>query len=168
MDKQGALEAMSDRLDSIKAQLNYINNDLLTLTDTRPDPKAADTRQLFYIDQVAFTLKLAVPMLDTIQTDMEEMSHRLTLVALTDTQEATDHQPVAVTEGSKMTMDKDQALHDVMELLHEIRNTDPERRYFERITTDKGRRVYEVSPLEHAQSMAESAEDLLGDAFDLD
>jgi hypothetical protein len=55
-----------------------------------------------------------------------------------------------------------------MELLHEIRNTDPEQRYLESITTVKGRRAYEVSPLEHAQSMAESAEDLLGDAFDLD
>lgn len=65
-------------------------------------------------------------------------------------------------------MDKDQALHDAMELLHEIRNTDPKRRYFESITTAKGRRVYEVSPLEHAQSMAESVEDLLGDAFNLD
>lgn len=79
---QEELEAMSDRLDSIKAQLNYINNDLLTLTDTRPDPKAADTRQLFYIDQVAFTLKLAVPMLDTIQTDIQAMSHRLTLLVI--------------------------------------------------------------------------------------
>lgn len=168
MDKQGALEAMSDRLDSMQARLNYINNNLTTLTDERPDRTASDTEQLYYIDGVALMLKQAVPMIALMQTDMEEMSHRLTLVALTDTQEATDHQPVAVTEGSKMTMDKDQALHDVMELLHEIRNTDPERRYFERITTDKGRRVYEVSPLEHAQSMAESAEDLLGDAFDLD
>lgn len=168
MDKQGALEAMSDRLDSMQAQLNYINNDLSTLTDERPDRTASDTEQLYYIDGVALMLKQAVPMIALMQTDMEEMSHRLTLVALTDPQEATDHQPVAVTEGSKMIMDKDQALHDVMELLHEIRNTDPERRYFERITTDKGRRVYEVSPLEHAQSMAESAEDLLGDAFDLD
>ena len=67
-----------------------------------------------------------------------------------------------------MTTDKDQALYDVMELLHEIRNTDPEQRYLESITTARGRRAYEVSPLEHAQNMAKSAEDLLGDAFDLD
>lgn len=65
-------------------------------------------------------------------------------------------------------MNKEKALHNVLELLAEARNTDPERRYFETIQDSHGRRVYEVSPLEHAQSMAESAEDTLGDAFDLD
>lgn len=94
MDKQGALEAMSDRLDSMQAQLNYINNDLVTLTDTRPDRTASDTEQLYYIDGVALMLKQAVPMIALMQTDMEEMSHCLTVVAVEDPR-LHDHRPVA-------------------------------------------------------------------------